>query len=227
MNLYNIYQNVILKEIFNKVQLFEAVPIDDIEKILAGNGGKYYHVSFDYTDKDGNVSNRFVQIHQRNVSTIGNDLIDAYQISRDGTTNGVNPRTGDIESFEGWKKFNLNKMSNFKITKVPFYSPKFKFNRFGNNSSSVASTPTIAKFDYNYSPTTVNKMEKTKQTLFPNTDKPNKPITGPEPQKTQNLTPEKPKVRPMKRIEEPVQRPEEPIVNPEEEDIENNLEINK
>jgi hypothetical protein len=218
MKLYNIYQNIILEEIFNKVQLCEAVPVNDIEKILAGDNGKFYHVSFNYTDKDGNTSNRFVQIHQRNVSTINNDLIDAYQISRDGMESGVNPRTGNVESFEGWKKFNLAKMSNFKVTKIPFYQPKFKFNRTGNNSPTVASTPTIAQFDYVYSPSTIKKMEKTKQTLFPKVgSKINQPQVGPE----TNQTTKQP-VRPMKRVEP---KPVGQVVEPEEE--ENNLELNK
>lgn len=234
MKLYNIYQNLILEEIFNKVELFEAVPVNDIEKILAGDNGKFYHVSFDYTDKNGNTSNRFVQIHQRNISTINNDLIDAYQISRDGMTTGVNPRTGNIEGFEGWKKFNLDKMSNFKVSKIPFYQPKFKFNRIGNNSPTVASTPTIAQFDYQYSPSSVKKMEKTKQTLFPKVDtqvSAPRPQIGPEPATRPATQPTvKPAVRPMRRIQP---KPEEPIVEPEEEPIiepedeENNLELNK
>jgi hypothetical protein len=224
MKLYNIYQNVILEEIINQVHLLEAVPVDDIEKVLTGDGGKYYHVSFDYTDNKGNVSNRFVQIHQRNISTRNNNLIDAYQISRDGQTSGVNPRTGKPENFEGWKKFDLNKMSNFKITKIPFYQPKFKFNRSGNNSSSIVSTPTIAQFDYQYSPSTVKQLDKTKKTLFPNVGKnPEeiKPTVQPAPQP-------KPPVRPMKRVvPKPTPKPEEPIVEPEDDEIEDNLELNR
>jgi hypothetical protein len=229
MKLYNIYQNLILEEIFNKIQLSEAVPVSDIEKILAGDNGKFYHVSFDYTDDKGNTSNRFVQIHQRNVSTINNDLIDAYQISRDGVEKGTNPRTGKIESFEGWKKFNLGKMSNLKVSKIPFYQPKFKFNKNGNRSVTVASTPTIAQFDYVYSPSTVKKMEKTKQTLFPKVgtklnQSQNTNQVGPQAKPTQEP---KPTARPMRRIEpKTITKPEEPIVEPEE-DEENNLELNK
>jgi len=231
MKLYNIYQNLILEEIFNKVQLSEAVPITDIDKILAGDNGKYYHVSFDYTDNNGNTSNRFVQIHQRNISTkkpTPNNLIDAYQLSRDGMESGVNTRTGNVESFEGWKKFNLAKMSNLKVSKIPFYQPKPKFNRNGNNSKTVASTPTIAQFDYTYSPSSVKKMEKTKQTLFPKVGSPtNKPSTEPivGPQTQQPTT--KQVVRPMRRVQpKPEVTPQEPIIEPEE-DEENNLELNK
>lgn len=209
MKLYNIYQNIILEEIFNKVQLVEAVPTEFIDKLLAGEPrGKYYHVSFDYTDKKGNTSNRFVKIHQRNISTIGNNLIDAYQLSRNGVSSGLNPRTGKVEKFEGWKKFNLAKMTNLKVTKVPFYQPTIGFNKTGNNSSTVASTLTIAPFDYQYAASTLKKREKTSQ-----------PIQEPSPQPTATKQP----VRPMRRVEP---KPVEPTIEPEEEE-ENNLELNK
>ena len=209
MKLYNIYQNIILEEIFNKVRLVEAVPTEFIDKLLAGEPrGKYYHISFDYTDKKGNTSNRFVKIHQRNISTIGNNLIDAYQLSRNGVSSGLNPRTGKVEKFEGWKKFNLAKMTNLKVTKVPFYQPTIGFNKTGNNSSTVASTLTIAPFDYQYAASTLKKREKTSQ-----------PIQEPSPQPTATKQP----VRPMRRVEP---KPVEPTIEPEEEE-ENNLELNK
>jgi hypothetical protein len=209
MKLYNIYQNIILEEIFNKVQLVEAVPTEFIDKLLAGEPrGKYYHISFDYTDKKGNTSNRFVKIHQRNISTIGNNLIDAYQLSRNGVSSGLNPRTGKVEKFEGWKKFNLAKMTNLKVTKVPFYQPTIGFNKTGNNSSTVASTLTIAPFDYQYAASTLKKREKISQ-----------PTQEPSPQPTATKQP----VRPMRRVEP---KPVEPTIEPEEEE-ENNLELNK
>lgn len=213
MKLYNIYQNLILEEIFSRADLFEAVSVEDIDKILAGDNGKYYSVSFDYPNRDGSISNRFVQIHQRNISTINNNLIDAYQLSKNG------------ENIEGWKKFNLEKMNNLKISKVPFYQPKFKFNRTGNNSPTVASTPTIAQFDYEYSPSSIKKMEKRQQALFPKvgqqTNQPStEPVAGPQTQQPATKQP----VRPMRRIQpKPVV---EPTIEPEE-DEENNLEINK
>jgi hypothetical protein len=226
MRLYNLYQNIILEEIFNKVQLVEAVPTEFIDKLLAGEPrGKYYHVSFDYTDKKGNTSNRFVKIHQRNISTIGNNLIDAYQLSRDGISRGMNPRTGKSENFEGWKKFNLAKMTNFKVSKVPFYQPNLGFNRTGNNSSTVASTLTIAPFDYQYAASTIKRGEKTQQALFPKvTDKATQQAQGPsqQPASPQPTTAKQP-VRPMRRVEP---KPIEPTIEPEEEE-ENNLELNR
>lgn len=147
MKLYNLYQNVILEEIIRMVQLNEAVSTNDVDNVLGGDPekqGKFYHVSFNYKDKDGNVSNRWVQLYQRNVSTANNGLIDAFQVSRDGKTSGLNPRTGKEESFSGWKKFRLDRISDFKVSKVPFYQPQNGFNKNGNNSPTVSSTQKIA-----------------------------------------------------------------------------------
>jgi hypothetical protein len=213
MKLYNIYQNIILEEILSKVQLTEAVPVELIDKLLAGEPrGKYYHVSFDYPNRDGSNSNRYVKIHQRNISTIGNNLIDAYQLSKNN------------QPEEGWKKFNLSKMSNFKVSKVPFYQPNFGFNRSGNNSPTVANTLTIAPFDYQYAQSTVKKAEKRQQTLFPKVGttatQATEPTQGPSAQPRTTRQP----VRPMRRIQpKPVV---EPTIEPEE-DEENNLELNK
>lgn len=217
MKLYNIYQNIILEEILRKVQLTEAVPVELIDKLLAGEPrGKYYHVSFDYPNRDGSNSNRYVKIHQRNISTIGNNLIDAYQVSKNN------------QPEEGWKKFNLAKMSNFKVSKVPFYQPNFGFNRTGNNSPTVADTPTIAPFDYQYAASTVKKNEKRQQALFPKigtTTQGSSPQQGPSPRPTTSPQPTAARqpVRPMRRIQP---KPVEPEVEPEE-DEENNLELNK
>lgn len=213
MKLYNIYQNLILEEIFSKLKLTEAVPVELIDKLLSGEPrGKYYHVSFDYPNKDGSNSNRYVKIHQRNISTIGNNLIDAYQVSKNN------------QPEEGWKKFNLAKMSNFRVSKIPFYQPNFGFNRNGNNSPTVADTPTIAPFDYQYAPSTVKKSEKRQQALFPNvgtnTTQVTEPIQGPSAKPTVTKQP----VRPMRRTQpKPIV---EPTIEPEE-DEENNLELNK
>ena len=115
-------------------------------------------------------------------------------------------------------------MSNFKVSKVPFYQPNFGFNRTGNNSPTVADTPTIAPFDYQYSASTVKKGEKRQQALFPKvgtTTQGSNPQQGPNPQPTAVRQP----VRPMRRIQP---KPIEPQLEPEEdENEENNLELNK
>ena len=167
MKLYNLYQSVILEEIIRKVQLNEAVPTNDVDNVLGGDPekqGKFYHVSFNYKDKDGNISNRWVQLYQRNVSTANNGLIDAFQVSRDGKSSGLNPRTGKNESFSGWKKFRLDRISDFKVSKVPFYQAQDGFNKTGNNSPTVSSTQKIAPVgSYQYAASTKVKQPVVKQ----------------------------------------------------------------
>ena len=179
MKLYNLYQNIILEEIIKMVQLSEAVSSYDVDTVLNGdpqNQGKFYHVSFDYKDADGNVSNRWVQMYQKNISTANNGLIDAFQVSRDG--NSSNP-TNEKHSLTGWKKFRLDRMSNFKVSKVPFYQePKpyvsgyradgspvtAKLNKSGNNSPTVQSTQKIAKIgSYQYAASTKANQDREKQ----------------------------------------------------------------
>jgi hypothetical protein len=85
-------------------------------------------------------------------------LIDAYQVSRDGKTSGFNPRTGKQENFSGWKKFRLDRMSDFKVSKVPFYQPQNGFNKTGNNSPTVNSTQKIAPLGtYKYATSTLKQ----------------------------------------------------------------------
>lgn len=164
MKLYNLYQNIILEEIIRKVQLNEAVPSYDVDTVLDGDNGKFYHVSFKYKGEDGTISERWVQLYQRNISTANNGLIDAYQVSRDGKTSGFNPRTGKQENFEGWKKFRLDRISDFKVSKVPFYQPKNGFNKTGNNSPTVNSTQKIAKVGtYKYAPSTIKQKAATEK----------------------------------------------------------------
>lgn len=169
MKLYNLYQNIILEEIIKTIQLTEAVSPYDVDTVLNGDNGKFYHVSFKYKGEDGTVSNRWVQLYQRNISTANNGLIDAFQISRDGQTEGINPRTGKQESFTGWKKFRLDRMSDFKVSKVPFYQPQAGFNKTGNNSPTVQSTQKIAPVGtYKYAASTLkNKARAEKQQQQP------------------------------------------------------------
>lgn len=183
MKLYNLYQNIILEEIIRTIQLSEAVSSNDVDNVIKGDPnkqGKFYHVSFDYKEKDGTVSNRWVQIYQKNISTANNGLIDAYQVSKNGQSGQPD---GKPHSATGWKKFRLDRMSNFKVSKVPFYDePKpytvtnkkgevrtAKLNKTGNNSPTVKHTNPndIAKIgSYQYSASTLkNKAnaEKNKQ----------------------------------------------------------------
>jgi len=158
MKLYNLYEQTIFEEIIRKVQLTEAVSSDEIDNVIKGDPnvkGRFYYVSFDYADKDGTTSNRWVKIHQKNLSTANNELIDAKQISKNGqSTETVVDKDGNAktQSVEGWRKFNLDKMSNFVVSKVPFQQPEPGFNATGNNSKTVAYTDPndIVDFSYGY-----------------------------------------------------------------------------
>jgi hypothetical protein len=158
MKLYNLFEQVIFEEVIRKIQLNEAVSSSEIDSVIQGDpevSGKFYYVSFDYADKDGTTSNRWVKIHQKNLSTAGNTLIDAKQISKNGLeTETVIDKDGNqiTQSVEGWRKFNIAKMSNFKVSKVPFQQPEPGFNPIGNNSITVAHTDPddIVKFTYGY-----------------------------------------------------------------------------
>ena len=158
MKLYNLFEQVIFEEVIRKIQLNEAVSSSEIDSVIQGDpevSGKFYYVSFDYADKDGTTSNRWVKIHQKNLSTAGNTLIDAKQISKNGLeTETVIDKDGNqiTQSVEGWRKFNINKMSNFKVSKVPFQQPEPGFNPIGNDSITVAHTDPddIADFSYGY-----------------------------------------------------------------------------
>ena len=160
MKLYNLFEQVIFEEVIRKIQLNEAVSSSEIDSVIQGDpevSGKFYYVSFDYEDKDGTTSNRWVKIHQKNLSTAtpSNTLIDAKQISKnDQTTETVIGKDGNpiTQSVEGWRKFNIAKIRNFKVSNVPFQQPEPGFNPIGNNSITVAHTDPddIVKFTYGY-----------------------------------------------------------------------------
>ena len=231
MKLYNLYQNLILEEIINKIQLIEAVSDNDIDNVIKGDPnkqGKFYHVSFDYKEKDGTVSNRWVQIYQKNISTANNGLIDAYQVSKNGQEGQPD---GKPHSATGWKKFRLDRMSNFKVSKVAFYDePKpytvtnksgktsiAKLNKNGNDSPTVKHTNPndIAKIGtYQYAASTLkNKAnaEKKKQATQKPAQTNQQPAQQPAKPKPSQQQPVKP------------QPPQQPNVskNKEEEELNN------
>jgi hypothetical protein len=239
MKLYNLYQNIILEEIIKMIQLNEAVSPNDVDAVLDGDPnkqGKFYHVSFDYKDNDGNVSNRWVQIYQKNISTANNGLIDAFQVSKNGNNSAP---SNEEHSPTGWKKFRLDRMSNFKVSKVPFtQAPKpyvsgfrddgspimAKFNPNGNNSPTVRSTQKIAKLGYKYAASTLANKEREKQRAEKERQerlqqqRQNFGNRNQQPAAQQPVAPQKPVVQPQQ-IKQP---------NPElDKDIENKDELNK
>ncbi len=161
MKLYNLFEEVIFEEIIKLVLLNEAVSINDINIALDGDKekqGKFYYVSFNYRDGYNNMSERWGRVTQHNVTIANNEALDVYQDSRDGKSDGFNPRTKKQESFSGWKKFRLDRISNFKISRVPFYNVPNGFNKSTNNSKTIKSTKKIAKIgSYQYAPSTIQQ----------------------------------------------------------------------
>ena len=216
MKLYNLYQNIILEEIVRLTQLTEAVSSNDVDNVLDGDNGKFYHVSFTYKDENGNLSNRWVQLYQRNISTANNGLIDAFQVSRDGKSSGLNTRTGKEESFTGWRKFRLDRISDFKVSKVPFYQPQGGFNKTGNNSPTVNSTQKIAPVGtYKYAASTLkNKANAEKRAQSQQPQQP--PVSQQNKAVQQKLKPKQP-------VQQPVVKEPQEMNN----DLENKDELNK
>jgi hypothetical protein len=243
MKLYNLYQDLIFEQIKSELLRLEAMSDADVDTILAGDKerqGKFYKVNITY-DNDGEVSNRFIEIYQRNTSIIGNPLIDAYQLSKNNQSSGpklnkkgeqVLDKNGNpvIVSYEGWRKFNMKKITSFKVTGVGFYEPKDGFNPIGNNSPTVATTTTIADIpSYGYkSPTTKNLDVKSKWQDIAQ-DKINNPkleptvkapSIGPKPQQPEPQPVQQPQVQ-TKPLPKQNNKPELPP--DEEEDLTNNL----
>ena len=233
MKLYNLYHEVIFEQIKSAMNLFEAMHSDDVDDILAGDRlrqGKFYKVDITYRSPNGEVSKRFIEIYQRNVSTAGNEMIDAYQLSKNNQPKGpklnskgqiMKDELGNtkIESYEGWRKFRLDRIESFNVTGVAYYQPHNGFNPVGNNSPTVSKTDKIAdipSFVYK-NPTQKNIQTKQKWDTIRGYDRQNQqPATQqtkqPEPQPTQQVQP-KPLPKQNNKIELP----------PEEEDLTKNL----
>lgn len=230
MKLYNLYQTIILEEIIKLTQLNEAVSTNDIDNVLKGDPtkqGKFYHVSFNYVGDDGKVTKRWVQIYQRNISTANNGLIDAYQVSVDGKNSTP---TNEASSSTGWKKFKLDNMSNFQVSKVPFYQEPepytvynskgearvAKLNKTGNNSRTVKTTfPNIAAIGtYQYADTTKKQKAATEkrkqQTTEPVTQQ--QQATAQPNEKTINQEPVTPKQTQQKQVK-PITKTAQPKTN--------------
>jgi hypothetical protein len=199
MKLYNIYTNLILENIKRQIALFEGVSTSLIDTVLAGDPdkpGKYYRVAIRYKNAKGEVSNQFIEINQRNISTADNNLIDAKVVSKNGIE-----LPDDV-----YKKFNIDNIEDFKVTKVGYYEPGSKMRTDGGNSSkNIRSVDNYATYGYEYAPSTLKAKERQLAAAqnAPSPVQQAKPITT-KPAPT-SVPQAKPIVRPMKRV--PVAKP--------------------
>jgi hypothetical protein len=200
MKLYNIYTNLILENIKQKIELFEGVSGSLIDTVLAGDNqrpGKHYRVNIRYKNQKGEVSNQFIEINQKNISSAGNGLIDARVLSKNGV---------DLPD-DVYKKFRLDGIEDFKVTKVAYYKPGDKMRTDGGNSSkTVRSVNNYADYDFKYAPSTIKQKERKADNLAAAQNAPapvsqSKTITA----KLEPVPQSKPIVRPMKRL--PVAKP--------------------
>lgn len=141
MNLYNIFEEVILEEIQRRRALLtESVSFDEVKAAIDGR----YNVNILYRDKEGEPpSKRYIQAYALGKTKAGNDAVRAYQIvgaSKTGNKNGY------------WKIFRLDRIEGWFPTKMKFnkaisdVDPSLpKYNQSGDKTfSSVAHQ---AKFD--------------------------------------------------------------------------------
>ena len=197
MKLYNIYTNLILENIKQKISLFEGVSGSLIDTVLAGDNqrpGKHYRVNIRYKNQKGEVSNQFIEINQKNISSAGNGLIDARVLSKNGM---------DLPD-DVYKKFRLDGIEDFKITKVAYYKPGDKMRTDGGNSSkTVSSVTNYADYDFKYAPSTIKQKASqlaAAQNAPASVPQANTITAAPAP-----VPSPKPIVRPMKRV--PVAKP--------------------
>ena len=112
MNLYNLYNDVILEEVelINRL-LTESVYTNDVIDAINGK----YNVNIQYKDyEDQPPSKRYIQVYNFAKTKAGNDAIRAYQIFGGSKTT---PRTGS------WKMFRLDKIVGWIPTQVRWKRP--------------------------------------------------------------------------------------------------------
>jgi hypothetical protein len=212
MKLYNLYTDIILENIKLGIRLIEGVSGNLVDTVLAGDNetpGKHYRVAIRYKNQKGEVSNQFIEINQKNVSSAGNGLIYARVLSKNNVVLG-----DDV-----YKKFRLDGIEDFKITKVSYRKPGSKMRTDGgNDSKSVSDVSNYATYDYEYAPSTI-KQKAAKVAGVQNV--PSEPMNAVPSTAIPTSVP-KPKqiVRPMKRVE-----PAKPIVKTATSGIINNPQL--
>ena len=245
MKLYNLFEQVILEEIQKHQHLIiEGVSETEIMDVIKGDEkNRHFHVSFNYTNKKGETGNRWVQVYQLVTTTTGAPAISGYEVSSN--------IGGNANKRPGWKIYLLSNISNFKVSKVPFYNeidkvnPSIVYNTINSKGNNVErnrynktgnETPTIsilhqptAQFNYDYKNKITNKPADIQNPIKAPVAKPITATPAPVPAS-------KPIVRAMKRV--PVAKPivktatsgiiNKPEIEPEEigsEEEEENLNV--
>lgn len=122
MKLYNIYQEIILEEIGKEFILTEAV-IDDLKKAMEDK----YNIWIKYEEKDGTITDRYIQVYDLGTSKKSNQMISAYQLG------GKSKKTNKNSKPYGWKQFLLDKIvpNSVKPVGVFYKTPVSDLSSYG------------------------------------------------------------------------------------------------
>lgn len=115
MKLYNLFEDIILEAINGGNLLMESVDFNTVKDSIENK----YNVNIVYIDGDGVRTSRYVQPYVLGDTIAGNKAIRAYQIfggSRTMTTKGENAQGG-------WRIFRLDRIVDWKPTKMKFAIP--------------------------------------------------------------------------------------------------------
>ena len=91
-----------------------------MDVIKGDEKNRHFHVSFNYTNKKGETGNRWVQVYQLVTTTTGAPAISGYEVSSN--------ISGNANKRPGWKIYLLSNISDFRVSKVPFYNEIDKVN---------------------------------------------------------------------------------------------------
>lgn len=118
-----------LYKILSKL-IFENTARDEVNNAI--NNKKIVNISY-AGDDNTHAGMRTIEIYSFGMSTSGNLVIRAYQIS------------GDTKTFKPeWKLFRLDRINNFEITNNNFGAPRPNFNSMGDNM--MTTIYNVAKF---------------------------------------------------------------------------------
>ena len=201
MKLYNLFEDIILEA---ENLLIESVDFNTVRDSIDNK----YNVNIVYVDGDGVRTNRYIQPYVLGDTLASNKAIRAYQIfggSRTMATKGENAQGG-------WRIFRLDRIVDWKPTKMKFTIPvsdlpsfMISNGRFNPNGDKMfSSVEAIAKFGQGTQepiqvPVQQTEPTQTQKTLSPKptkpkikagTIKPNRYSTGKDP--NPNIEPEKP-----------------------------------
>ena len=179
MKLYNLFEDIILEA---ENLLIESVDFNTVRDSIDNK----YNVNIVYVDGDGVRTNRYIQPYVLGDTLASNKAIRAYQIfggSRTMATKGENAQGG-------WRIFRLDRIVDWKPTKMKFTIPVSDLPSFmiSNGTQEPIQVP-VQQTEPTQTQKTLSP-KPTKPKIKAGTIKPNRYSTGKDP--NPNIEPEKP-----------------------------------